>query len=189
VTDALTHAITVPQPLAWAAAAGYCPVLMSDTRPPMEREGQVIGIHASKASPATIPCECGCGVYRNDWPGRALRIDVPAHLAFGALIGVARLVGVVRRVHAMGPGQTPDFEALIGRSVPQSLDAATCTTLRPWWRSGSKWGLLLTDAVLLPEPIPMRGAGGVWFIPSSNPLAPSELAGRALEQWRKARGA
>jgi hypothetical protein len=51
MTDALAHAVTVPQPRAWAIAAGLCPVLMSDTGPDMRHEGALIGIHASRHRP------------------------------------------------------------------------------------------------------------------------------------------
>lgn len=179
--DTLTHAVTVPQPLAWALAAGHCPVLMSDTRPGLEHEGKLIGIHAHGkyfAPSALDDMEARLGRLMTAEEERAV-------LARGALIGVARLVGVVRA--GMISGQ---FQRMAGRAVSDSLPAETCARIRSWWRSGSKWGLLLADAVLLPEPIPMRGAGGVWRIGagiwagSGRGCAPAALA---LEQWRKAR--
>lgn len=155
----LTHAVTVPQPLAWAIAAGHCPVLMSDTRPDMRHEGKPIGIHAGRAIPMFRP---------TPWPV-VIGFDRTVALPRGALIGVARLVGVVRA--GMISGQ---FQRMAGRSVSDSMPAELNARIRPWWRSGWKWGLLLAEAVLLQEPIPMRGAGGLW---------------RIHRPWRKARGA
>jgi hypothetical protein len=83
---------------------------------------------------------------------------------------------------------------MIGRGpVVEPVSVATAERIRPWWRPGTKWGLLLDEAVALPEPIPMRGAGGVWritatwndeFRGAAHPVA--ELA---QEQWRKGRAA
>lgn len=191
----LTHAVTAPQPLAWAIAAGHCPVLMSDTRPDMRHEGTLIGIHAglgSRRAHASATMERWVSVMG------PLDVAVPADLPTGALIGVARLVGVVRA--GMISGQ---FQRMAGRAVSDSMPAELNARIRTWWRSGSKWGLLLAEAVLLPEPIPMRGAGGVWRIQDREmtcaelhrPSYDAELTLQpmltawALEQWRKARGA
>lgn len=184
----LTHAITVSQPLAWAAAAGYCPVLMSDTRPPMEREGQLIGIHASQhwiSGAEMTALEPALG-------RKVTGADAMAAQSRGALVGVARLVGVIR-ADRYQPSRL--FHRVKGHSslIAETLSDERCQEIAPWWRSGSKWGLLLTDAVLLPEPILMRGAGGVWRIVSPEPDGSQgrrpEARDWALEQWRKARGA
>lgn len=148
--DALTHATTVPQPLAWAIVAGHCPVLMSDTRPDMRHEGTLIGIHASRTH-GEAKGEC--------W--RSVPVPASRELVFGALIGVARLVGTIR-ADKYQPSWV--FHRVQGRSsaIVETLSYEQCQRIAPWWRSGSKWGLLLAEAVLLPEPIPMRGAGGLW---------------------------
>jgi hypothetical protein len=189
--DTLTHASTIPQPLAWACAAGHCPVIMSDTRPGMEHEGKLIGIHASRRPAA----DGGASVLAAlGWS------ELPGVFPCGALIGVARLVGVVRplgRFYNRDDGG-PSFGRCVGRGpILALLDQATSKRIEAWWRSGSKWGLLLAEAVLLPEPIPMRGAGGVWRIPEckrwvgglcvDDPPHHCVPAKRALEQWRKAR--
>lgn len=182
--DTLTHAVTIHQPLAWAVAAGHCPVVPSDTRPGLEHEGKLIGIHAARVNP--------------DWTRDAKTVSavvsIPRDLTYGALIGVAKLAGVRIGRTSWGSGLVREF----GRgAVTEPLSATLAEQVKPWWRSGSKWGLLLSDAVLLPEPIPMRGAGGVWRLPTSLPWpdghGPDEgttaraVAGWALEQWRKAR--
>lgn len=187
MTDALTHAVTVPQPLAWAVAAGHCHVIMSATRPGMEREWKLIGIHAS------------CEPIRRGWIHQmpdlapALRSILgfdrltPADCPLGALIGVARLVGVVRVATSNSEGDWA-LVRMRGRSVCERLQPDLVSQVRPWWRFGTCYGLLLEDAVLLPEPIPMRGAGGVWRLPFDR-AAPEEggPADWALEQWRMAR--
>lgn len=183
MTDTLTHAITVPQPLAWAVAAGHCPVLISDTRPALARIEELIGIHASRRVSWELP-----------GPGPHPSLAGASTSGYGILLGVARLVGVVFRPrHAVDRASTREFEIVHGRGFGSLLADETASRIRPWWRSGSKWGLLLTDAVLLPEPIPMRGAGGVWQlkVPGDDGVetwAP-DFSEWALEQWRKARGA
>jgi hypothetical protein len=189
--ETLTHATTVPQPLAWACAAGHCPVIMSDTRPGMEHEGKLIGIHASKRWSGDDYFDAFRGTLPDVFPP-------PETLTYGALIGVARLVGVVQAK----AGDPIRFWHVSGRSACVGTYASedVAARIRPWWRSDSKWGLLLTDAVLLPEPIPMRGAGGVWRISGCDdgyggPPTRDFYDERryfdawALEQWRKARGA
>lgn len=185
--DTLTHAVTIHQPLAWAVAAGHCPVVPSDTRPGLAHEGKLIGIHASRK------------LIRHGWihgmPGLAPAFRsipgfdrlTPADCAVGALIGVARLVGICREWHGT-------YERMLGAAVGNTIDPEYSALLRPWWRTGSKWGLMLRGAVLLPEPIQMRGAGGVWRLPNrllSHPAMGHDrvlpATGWALEQWRKAR--
>ncbi len=181
--ETLTHAVTVPQPLAWAIASGHCPIIPADTRPDMGREGELLGIHArgSYFTPRALDdLEVQLGRLLTADEERAAGVR-------GALIGVARLVGVVRESREY-PGQ---FVRYVGRgAIVDPCDMATNERIRPWWRPGTKWGLYLEpeSAVLLPEPIPMRGSGGVWRIPNAVLHPPgATLTGWALEQWRKAR--
>lgn len=185
--DYLTHAVTIPQPLAWVCAAGHCPIIPSDTRPPLEHEGKLLGIHAGQRwmEPGK-PAPLAFGVMAN-----AGSTEDALHR--GALIGVARLVGVVRLAYHAHAGQPvpTQFEVMVGRSVARPYPQSKADLLRPWWPPGTKWGLLLSEAVLIPEPIPMRGAGGVWELlvpgdPGVETWAP-DFAEWALEQWRKAR--
>lgn len=189
MTDTLTHAITIHQPLAWAIASGHCPIIPSVTGPGMEHEGKLIGIHA--------------GISLDPGPGSVHALGVLAsariaedELPRGALIGVARLVGVLRRVATNESGGYR-FERMLGASVGEPIHVSVHERVKPWWRHptrwqpGTKWGLLLAEAVLLPESIPMRGAGGVWRIPiTPGTVSPSDVlvgAAWALAQWQKAR--
>lgn len=180
--EMLTHAVTVHQPLAWAIAAGHCPIINSTTRPGLEHVGKLVGIHAASGRVTDL--------YRRIRLGEFPGVELPGDLPASALIGVARLVGVVRK-------GLLDFQRMEGKSISGSMPADLCNRIRPWWRG--PWGWLFEEAVLLPEPIPMRGAGGVWRIPeipvqTFEPVGVNVLtftryaAPWALEQWRKARG-
>jgi hypothetical protein len=177
VTETLTHALTIRHPFAYATAAGWKPIENKDVRPSLARIGELIGIHAGLQ-----------WARASDLPSWAKGVEMPRpddkRLVYGALIGVARLVGVVREVKcAAGVG----YEVMRGRSVGEAVPLATRDRIRPWWRG--PWGWLWEEPLLLPEPIPMRGQQGVWRIggESSVMFGGSLAACRALEQWRKAR--
>lgn len=181
--ETLTHAITQHQPLAWALASGHCPVICSDVRPALEHEGMLLGIHAAKYG------DVGANYFRviNRLPES---FAIPEDRPLGALVGVARLVGVIRTRRWVPPGHLHELrlDLMRGRCATEPIDDATCARIVPWWRPGARWGLFLSDAVLLPEPIPMKGAGGVWRIPATDSGRGLRLAHEwALEQWRKAR--
>ena len=189
--DLLTHAITVPQPLAWAIASGHCPIIPTDTRPDMGREGGLLGIHAAlKRPPRGEVSRYGAMFVANDHA-----------TVFGALIGVARLVGVVRPRRWVPPGHMHElkFDMMRGRFATEPVPDDVCARIASWWRLGTKWGLFIEpeSAVLLSEPIPMRGSGGVWRLPGGRhyyvrdgcgDYAERDLTAAewALEQWRKA---
>lgn len=114
-------------------------------------------------------------------------------LTTGALIGVARLVGVVV-YRQFGRMTQPAFFMERGRGAildPISDDLAD--RIRPWWRG--PWGWLWSnepgeEPLLLPEPIPMRGQQGLWRLPTIpwGRDGEASVSGMwALEQWRKAR--
>jgi len=187
--ETLTHAVTRPQPEAWALAAGHCPVINSDTRPPLEAVGKLIGIHASRHW-------IGIDEAKALEPALGRKVTTPEVMAMqvrGALVGVARLVGVVRRSspherERLGYGE---FRSILGRGgVTCEVSEDDAAKIRPWVPThGAKWLLFFRDAVLLPEPIPMRGAGGLWRIPFDAAWRPEEEgpADFALRQWQKAR--
>lgn len=183
MTETLERAVTIHQPWAWAVAAGHKPVENRTWRPPLEAVGRLVGIHA------------GLRPYSADEWDEVMRAwnsdeDMPVEpLTVGALIGVARLVGVISLGNPLKAGCLR-FWRHVGRSkcvgeyVPDELAAR----IRPWWRG--PWGWLFEEAVLLPEPIPMRGQQGLWRIPDQLRQHGDEFktaARRALEQWRKAR--
>lgn len=201
-TETLEFAITVRQPWAWALAAGHKPVENRTWRPGLEHVGRLIGIHAGQHAPDNHEA---ADVWRALPPG-AVRGDAP-ELVRGALIGVARLVGVVRQtpwVHGEPDGcptRAHVYTLMQGQSVGTELPKAAALRIEPWWRG--PWGWLFGEVMLLPEPIPMRGQQGLWRIPTvaawvtnydedgrfqidERKLTASDLA---LEQWRKARDA
>lgn len=174
MTETLTHAVTQPQPLAWALASGHCPVINSTTRPDMRHFGKLIGIHAGLHVPTRDELSAiATGPLRNH-PG----YDGEMRLPRGALVGVARLVGVVRK-------GLLDFQRMEGKSISGSMPTALRARIRPWWRG--PWGWLLEDAVALPEPIPMRGAGGLWRLPgvTISGVGVVAMGPGLVEQWRK----
>jgi hypothetical protein len=186
MTETLTHALTIHQPCAWAICAGHKLVENRTWRPPLEMVGKLIGIHAGKGLPKSWS-------FPSD-----VHVPDAQHLVYGALIGVARLVGVVRACIDLTGGTggrfaAPSYELMHGASVGVPVRPELAARIRPWWRG--PWGWLLEEAVLLPEPIPMRGQQGVWRIPPVvAPATPrpfvstwTDPAGFALEQWRKAR--
>lgn len=182
--ETLTHALTVHQPYSWALAAGHKPVENRTWRPGLEHVGKLVGIHAGKA---IDPAEGEC------W--RSVAVPGPRDLTCGALIGVARLVGVVRVTVDLRDGRAGKarWVMMLGRSAMETLSDDLADRIRPWWRG--PWGWFFEEAVLLPEPIPMRGQQGLWRIPDVGAWTRDGLsyhpyaAPWALEQWRKARGA
>lgn len=189
MTDTLTHALTIHQPYAWAVAAGHKPVENRTWRPPLEAVGKLIGIHAGLAN---IRKSTEAVAY---WPKEAPFPFVPGGptLTYGALIGVARLVGIVARKGPWDSRAERSLAFVHGKgSIYTSLPTRLAERIRPWWRG--PWGWLLEEAVLLPEPIPMRGQQGLWRIPaemflmvSGRPAQQFDPRTWALEQWRKAR--
>lgn len=93
MTDTLTHALTIRHPFAYATAAGWKPIENKTERPPLALIGQLVGIHAGLQ-----------WARESDLPSWAKSYEMPAptdsRLVYGALIGVARLVGPVRRNEA-----------------------------------------------------------------------------------------
>jgi hypothetical protein len=191
--EGLTHAWTVRQPFALAVATGIKPIENKKERPPLALMGKLIGIHAG--------LQWAQAENLRFWaPGVAMPRPDDPRLTYGALVGVARLVGVVRQtpwVHGKPDGHPTRahvYTLMQGKSVGVELPKATALRIEPWWRG--PWGWLLEEAVLLPEPIPMRGQQGLWRISGSfsGPSYDEEVgawpmtyAAWALEQWRKAR--
>lgn len=173
MTDALTHAYTVRQPFAYATAVGWKLIENKTERPPLALIGKLVGIHAGLqwARESDLP----------SWPLTLHSMPRPDNpgLIYGALIGVARLVGVVHVRAGL-------YRVMRGNSVDVTLvDQTLVARIRPWWRG--PWGWLLEEAVLLPEPIPMRGQQGLWRITGGTSDGNGMNATWALEQWRKAR--
>lgn len=184
--DTLTHARTLQQPIAWAVASGHCPIINSPTRPPLEAVGKLIGIHAGRQQTQADPSDPMA-----DWA----RAQPDYRLHLGALIGVARLVGVLHVRDGL-------YRVMRGNSVDVTLvDQTLVARIRPWWRGpyGWLWSNEPGDEpLLLQEPVPMRGQQGLWRIDTAVVQPCCQAAGCrahvavsaaswALEQWRKAR--
>lgn len=189
MSDVLEFAVTRHQPEAWAISTGYCPVIHFATRPRLEYVGNLIAIHAADSLSRR-----SLEAHRFADPILAsLGLRMPQPYTAGALIGVARLVGVMRRssqqerVH-LGYGE---YRHLLDGGVTAEVPAEDVARIRPWVRPDWKWLLLLRDAAFLPEPIPMRGAGGLWRLTgriSARMQYPGNVVAWALEQWQRARG-
>lgn len=134
-------ALTVWQPWAWAIVAGHKPIENRTWGPfeSMIRDRAWIGIHAG-ARPKT---RNGIGDMRATL--EALPIDRPPDppafddLAFGAMVGMARIVG-------------------LRDTIPPADSPA-----RPWWLGPLAWEL--ADPIMLPRPVPVRGFPKLWVIP------------------------
>lgn len=183
--ETLERAVTIHQPWAWAVAVGHKPVENRTWRPPLEAVGKLIGIHAGRQPIMELDAEFAAAMRATAPHVQRL---TPRECTLGALIGVARLVGVVRRHPVTARMHFLFTRSDLGEAVPEDLAAR----IRPWWRG--PWGWLLDEAVLLPEPIPMRGQQGLWRIPTKalygpdeGPLHDRDPRAWALEQWRKAR--
>lgn len=139
---------------------------------PRSMLGQTFLIHAAKG--CTLDEWMGAAEFMRDayavrpWRGSSI-LPALAKLTRGALVGRARLAGVV---HTNAGGHcslsvgVPDC-ALCGRG----LDGA-CAHRDPWAIPGTL-GLLLADVEALPEPIPFKGALGFFDVPDAVLRVPS----------------
>lgn len=131
-------AITVKQPWAWAIAAGLKDV-ENRTRPSPWRtaSGQRVAIHAGQS------------------------IDGE---------GVLRVAELVRRQRGGPVPEQPIDPSVRGAIIATAVlrDVHTCTALRPCspWGERGTWHLTLRDVVALDEPVPARGALGLWTLPA-----------------------
>jgi hypothetical protein len=130
-------AITIWQPYAWAIAAGHKRVENRTWLPRIV--GVDIAIHAGKTLDEDALLAMQVGSYLPD------RGDAPEadQLARGAVVAVARLFAATR------------YPAM----VQSQLGAGQ---LR-WFNGPVGW--LLSDVRRLPEPVPCRGAQGLWALP------------------------
>jgi hypothetical protein len=128
-------ALTIKQP--WCAAIVYGTKRVENrswTVPPA-MIGATVALHAGKSVDVGARAPAGEDMPVEDWP-----------LAFGAVIGTARIAGC-----------HPVYKICNPTGVP----ATVCT---PW----SIWGQahwLLADVRPLAEPVPCKGALGLWNLP------------------------
>ncbi len=161
-------ALTIWQPWCWGIAAGLKPVENRVWAPPARAIGAPLAIHASKRKLTTgdseealafqllvrIP-EVGLRFRGERWP-------TWRELPLGAVCAVVTLAGAV---HESG--------RVLG---PISVERAAAIRRDPFWVG--PWGWVLDDVQALLEPVPCRGAQGLWTLPAN-----VEAAVRAA--WRR----
>lgn len=146
-------ALSLTQPWATLIAIGEKRI---ETRNWSTKHRGPVAIHAAKGFPRKCVALCA------EWPFEdALlrhREGWPKGLPIGAIVAVARLVDVV---------PTLDFfaENLMGR--PNRRGLLTNTELAFGDYSLGRFGWLLADVRRLPEPIPCKGARGLWDVPAA----------------------
>lgn len=135
------RALTVVQPWAhaiiWGTPVGPKPVENRTWRPPAVVLGRRIAIHAGKKLDEDTCSEVGLA---------------PSDLDFGAIIGTALCVGWLEERGKIGHAEH-GFELLATQALHSQF----------YW-DGIAW--LLTECQPI-EPIPYRGALGLWRVPSA----------------------
>lgn len=149
-------ALTIRQP--WAHLIIYGGKNVENRKRITHHRGPLV-IHAAKTCDDLGPVTIG---------GR--HIEVPADLAFGALIGVVQLTGCVKMPRNWGRGtRTPNG----GTVVP---------TANQWrahhsaWAEPGMWHWLLSYPRPFAEPVPWRGMPGLFEVPDS--VVEAALEGR-----------
>lgn len=165
------RAITVRQPWAWATIHGGKDVENRGRNIAGSYRGP-IAIHAGKS---VDDLEDIYDPRVAEELNRAATVDRPTvgdHMTFGAIIGLVDLVGVHEsdRCWAAGYGRVRDmylnnraaFDAL-----PDSGAGGVAGKVRPCspWAMVNQFHLVLANPRPLPEPIPCRGALGLWTVP------------------------
>lgn len=87
------------------------------------------------------------------------------------IVGVARLLGVALDRGNQGVG----FRWMEGITNEQGCDAVKRLFTREWFVGPVGW--ILADVVALPEPVPCKGAQGLWVVPPA-------IEQLVLAQWR-----
>lgn len=141
-------ALTLIQPWAWAVCHAGKRVENRTWRPPPSVLGQRIAIHAGKKYDADDA----------EWIAEEHGIEVPQTVPLGAIVAMARVL----RAFEAGPDGPPITE--------RARDP------RGW--AFGPWCWVLADVVVLPQPVPCRGAQGLWDVPAD--------VERAIEQQMKA---
>lgn len=126
--------------------------------PPRSALGKVIAIHSSKGFPAYARDFAGCEFVR-----ALIERYTNAPLPLGAIIGIATLVDFEPTRKLVNPlGQPHDFPWAMALT-PKELRLGNYEHEDPPGRP--RYGWLLEDARELPEPIPCKGALGLWTVP------------------------
>lgn len=144
------RAITLHRPWPWAIFSLDKCVENRSWKPPADLIGQRIAIHAGRRFD-----DAGAGFII----GLGHRVAGISKALDQGIIGTATVVGVIKRAER-------DSSHVIGR---MALLAGSWGQVSP--KSASRWfvgdyGWLLDDRRALPEPIPCKGAQGVWRLPA-----------------------
>lgn len=143
----MMHALTVWQPQAWTIAAGHKPVENRTWYLSGRWWKRPMAIHAGKH-------------YDAKWGSMVsteLGIQCPSkqEIALGAVVAVATPVVVIDEAQV--------YE-ITGRQLSALGLEVTVEEVQRWFTG--PWGILWKDVVALPEPVPCRGAQGLWSLPS-----------------------
>ena len=148
-------ALTIKQPWLWCITDHTKRVENRTWKPPYYMVGQRIALHASKARDSA-EWDAACDL---------VKIALPSFddLPLGAIVATARLVGFVAVKQNRTVEVVYDLEYYQWRDDPWFFPPAV--------------GWLLSDVRKLSQPIPCRGALGLWNVPD-------EMAKQILEDAR-----
>lgn len=140
-------ALTLHQPWSWAIAHAGKRVENRTWAPPASVIGQRVAIHAG------LKHYCfGEALYREH--PLLPQFPDPGTLVHGAVESVATIAGWVG---TNAYNVAPDLAGASGK------DTAIAARHSPWWVGPIGW--VLTDVSALPEPVPCKGAQGLWTLP------------------------
>lgn len=149
----MMKALTIHQPWNWLIAHKHKPVENRIWQPPKGTLGTRIALHAGK----TLDHDAVDDL-RGSYP-------LPDGYVLGAVEAVATLAGWVN-------------DAIRGARAP-GTDMATMEAAREHELYCGPIGWVLTDVILLPEPVPCRGLQKLWTLPADVERAVLEQIGRA----------
>lgn len=173
ISGRFRRALSFWQPWASAIVDGPKAIDNRPRRPPLDMIGKVFYIHAAKKWDQGMYVDV-LRIWSNHLPRGSIDQYAPTQalmiscfnerpsvfqeqmhklFPFGALIGTARLVGVV------DPKKNPDTTHLTSRA------RSIFNKAREEWFFGTQYGLILDEREPLPEPIPCRGHQGPWWVP------------------------
>lgn len=141
-------AITVHQPWAYAIARLGKAVENRDWMPHARNLGRPMAIHAGKKLDEEAVLDL-----------RAEGMAVPDEMALGAVVAVARLIGIVEI-------ETNDGGCRVVASMrPEAEVREAALSHDALWFCG-RYGWVFGRRVELPEPVACRGAQGLWPLPA-----------------------
>lgn len=181
-------ALTLWQPWSWAIAHAGKRVENRTWAPPASVIGQRVAIHAGlRLDKAAAEALIGDLMHRWDPGGcrapmsaavrlQGLMLGECGGLVHGAVESVATIAGAL-----LLERNTPGVVSGIVRNGRHGdLNcAATRAVFDSPWRVPGMWSWVLTDVIALPEPVPCRGAQGLWTLPEDVEAAVREQMARA----------